>query len=92
MRSMAAQEGACALIAADDSLVKKMVRGQLEEAGHTVVGQAANRAEAIEPVQSSDPSIVLMDIKMPGAVMRGQAAAGQAQLANLSAIAPRPAP
>jgi hypothetical protein len=34
---MAGQEGACVLIAADDSLVKKMVRGQLEEAGHTVV-------------------------------------------------------
>jgi YesN/AraC family two-component response regulator len=57
-----------------------------------MVGQAANRAEAIEPVRSSDPGIVLADIKMPDTVMSGQAAAGQAQSANLSTIEPRPTP
>ena len=88
---MAGREGACVLIAADDSWVKKMVRGQLEEAGHMVVLQAANSAEAIEPVRSSDPGIVLMDIKMPDAVMSGQAA-GQAQPADLSTIEPGPTP
>ena len=37
----------------------------LEDAGHTVVGEAADGLEALELVRREKPDIVLLDIKMP---------------------------
>jgi len=53
------------LIAEDDHLVGEMVKGYLEEAGYTVVGEASNGQEAVYLAKSLQPDVVLMDIKMP---------------------------
>ncbi len=53
------------LIAEDDYLVSEMLKGLLEEAGHTIAGEAANGIEALEMTQSLRPDVVLMDIRMP---------------------------
>jgi len=53
------------LIAEDDYLVSKMVRGLLEEIGHPVVGVASNGVEAIRLTEELRPDVVVMDIKMP---------------------------
>jgi response regulator NasT len=37
----------------------------LEDAGHTVVGEAADGVEALDLVRKEKPDIVLLDIKMP---------------------------
>jgi signal transduction histidine kinase len=54
-----------ALIAEDDYLVSELIKGLLEDMGHTVVGEATDGTEAVEMTQSLRPDIVLMDIKMP---------------------------
>lgn len=53
------------LIADDDFMVRQMIRGRLEDLGHTVVGEAASGQQAVEMVQSLQPHAVLMDIDMP---------------------------
>jgi signal transduction histidine kinase len=63
---MNAQETPPVLIVEDNPLVGEMIKGLLEEAGYTVVGEAADGFEAVEMTQSLRPDVVLMDIKMPG--------------------------
>jgi AmiR/NasT family two-component response regulator len=53
------------LIAEDDFLVGRMIRGTVEQLGYTVVGEAGDGLEAVEMVQALQPDLVLMDIKMP---------------------------
>ena len=53
------------VIADDESIIRMDLRELLEEAGHTVVGEATNGAEALEMVKWEQPDIVLMDVKMP---------------------------
>ncbi len=53
------------LIADDDFMVRQMIRGRLEDLGHTAVGEASSGQQAVEMVQSLQPDIVLMDIDMP---------------------------
>jgi signal transduction histidine kinase len=53
------------LIAEDDYLVGEMIRGLLQDAGYTVVGEAMDGLEAVEKTQSLRPDVVLMDIEMP---------------------------
>lgn len=53
------------VIADDESIIRMDLRELLEEAGHTVVGEATNGAEALEMVKREQPDIVLMDVKMP---------------------------
>jgi len=62
---MSNQENVRVLIAEDDYLVGEMIKGLLEEAGYTVIGEAADGLEVIEMVQSLRPDVVLMDIGMP---------------------------
>ena len=54
------------VIAEDDYLVSMMIKGLLEQIGYTVVGEAVNGEEAVEMAESLKPSIVLMDVRMPG--------------------------
>jgi signal transduction histidine kinase len=63
---MNAQETPPVLIVEDNPLVGEMIKGLLEEAGYTVVGEAVDGFEAVEMTQSLRPDVVLMDIKMPG--------------------------
>jgi two-component system, response regulator PdtaR len=52
------------LIVEDETLVGLGLRTQLQKLGHTVVGQAANAAEAHALFQRERPDLVLMDIKL----------------------------
>ena len=53
------------LIADDDFMVRQMIRGRLEDLGHTVVGEATGGQQSVDMVTSLQPDIILMDIDMP---------------------------
>lgn len=53
------------LVAEDDFLVAEMVRGQLQQIGHEVVGVAENGHLAAEKTRDLRPDVVIMDINMP---------------------------
>ena len=69
------------LVVDDHALVRSGIRGLLEAADLTVVGEAANGQEAVAAARALAPDVVLMDIRMPG--MDGVEATG------LIAAAPR---
>lgn len=53
------------VIGDDESIIRMDLCEMLEDAGHTVVGEAADGLEALELVRREKPDIVLLDIKMP---------------------------
>lgn len=63
------------LLADDEALIRLDLREMLTEAGHEIVGEAANGREAVCLAQELRPDIVIMDVKMP--VMDGLTAAQQ---------------
>lgn len=63
------------LLADDEALIRLDLREMLTEAGHEIVGEAANGQEAVQLAQELHPDIVIMDVKMP--VMDGLIAAQQ---------------
>jgi DNA-binding NarL/FixJ family response regulator len=54
------------VIADDHRLFRDGLRGTLEEAGMTVVGEASDGAEAVALVERLAPDVVVLDLKMPG--------------------------
>jgi two-component system chemotaxis response regulator CheY len=52
------------LIVDDSSIMRKMVRKNLEGGGHTIVGEAKNGKEAVDLYRSLKPDVVTMDITM----------------------------
>lgn len=54
------------LIVDDHPLVRAGVRGELENAGLRVVGEAADVDQAIAAVRALQPDVVLLDVHMPG--------------------------
>lgn len=53
------------VIADNESIIRMDLKELLEEAGHTVVGEAADGVKAIEQARKHRPDLVIMDIKMP---------------------------
>lgn len=53
------------LIVDDHRLVREGLRRTLEDAGHEVVGEAADGAEGVEMAEDLRPHVVLMDVSMP---------------------------
>lgn len=53
------------LIVDDTTHVRRMLRTMLELDGFTVVGEAGSGVEAIELTAATEPSVVVMDYKMP---------------------------
>lgn len=53
------------VIADNESIIRMDLKELLEEAGHTVVGEAADGVKAIDLARRHRPDLVIMDIKMP---------------------------
>ena len=53
------------LIADNESIIRMDLKELLEEAGHEVVGEAADGLKAVALTRKLKPDLVIMDIKMP---------------------------
>jgi response regulator NasT len=53
------------LVAADEALIRMDLVEMLQEAGYTVVAQAANGEEAIALATEHRPDLAILDVKMP---------------------------
>lgn len=54
------------LIVEDSAMMRKIIKKELESAGHTIVGEAGDGAEAVEMYKQLQPEVVTMDITMRG--------------------------
>jgi two-component system chemotaxis response regulator CheY len=53
------------LVVDDAAFMRKMVSDALSKAGHEVIGEACNGAEAVESFRSLKPELTTLDITMP---------------------------
>ncbi|VBB05830.1 Hypothetical protein LUCI_1041 [Lucifera butyrica] len=53
------------VVADNESIIRMDLKEILEEAGHVVVGEAADGLKAVELARKHRPDLVIMDIKMP---------------------------
>ncbi|MEO6713549.1 MAG: response regulator [Mycobacteriales bacterium] len=63
------------LIAEDEALIRLDLKEMLEEEGYSVVGEAADGAQAVALAEELRPDLIILDVKMP--VLDGIAAAEQ---------------
>ena len=78
-----------AIIADDERLMRDQIAGRLREAWPelAIVGEAANGSEAVALVQSLEPDIVFLDIRMPGmdGIEAARALAGRVHIVFVTA-------
>lgn len=67
------QKGLKILLADDEALLRLDLREMVADAGHEIVGEAADGAQAVELARRLRPDFIIMDVKMP--VMDGLTAA-----------------
>lgn len=60
------ERGLRIVLAEDEALIRMDLAEMLAEAGHEIVGQAADGEQAVALVKEAQPDLVIMDIKMPG--------------------------
>lgn len=53
------------VVADDEAMIRMGIRCILEDAGHTVVGEASSGSEVLSLVHELRPDLVLLDIRMP---------------------------
>ena len=53
------------LLADDEAILRLDLREMLTDAGHEVIGEAANGEEAVKLARELKPEFVIMDVKMP---------------------------
>lgn len=53
------------LIADDEALIRLDLREMLSDAGHHIVGEAADGAQAVRLARELKPDFIIMDVKMP---------------------------
>jgi len=86
---MRTSPGPTAVIADDERLMRDQIVARLKQAWPelSIVGEAANGSEAIALVQSLEPDIVFLDIRMPGmdGIQAAQALAGRVHIVFVTA-------
>jgi DNA-binding LytR/AlgR family response regulator len=86
---MRATPAPTAVIADDERLMREQIVDRLKEAWPELIilGEAANGREAVAMVQSLEPDIVFLDIKMPGldGITAAQTLAGQVHVVFVTA-------
>jgi DNA-binding NarL/FixJ family response regulator len=63
----------CILIVDDNAVVRRCLRGILENEGWQICGEAENGRDAIDQAQQLRPDLIILDLAMP--VMNGMEAA-----------------
>lgn len=54
------------VIVDDEALARSRLSRMMMDLGHEVLGEAANAHDGLDVIQKNDPSIVFLDIQMPG--------------------------
>jgi CheY-like chemotaxis protein len=55
----------CVLIVDDNSMVRRMIRQQIESAGLEVCDEAVDGLDAIEKARVLNPDLIILDLSMP---------------------------
>ena len=53
------------VVADDEAIIRLDIREMLIDAGHDVIGEAANGEDAVAMTRALNPDLVIMDVKMP---------------------------
>lgn len=72
------------LIADDEALIRLDLREMLSEAGHNIVGEAADGQQAVKLARELKPDFIIMDVKMP--IMDGLEAAAIIGEGNIAPV------
>ena len=72
------------LLADDEAILRLDLREMLTDAGHEVIGEAANGEEAVKLAKELKPEFIIMDVKMP--VMDGLTAAKLIAAENIAPV------
>ena len=72
------------LLADDEAILRLDLREMLTDAGHEVIGEAANGEEAVKLAKELKPEFIIIDVKMP--VMDGLTAAKLIAAENIAPV------